>query len=203
MRAEAAEARLRALAGPSLEDTKPKLEIMSSDTEDENERSDDGIDEIPDPHLSVDDRKREMDEMDEEEKNGLRGGWEDYITPPSVYRPVTSTDSSNSLESKPLAKRPPAPQSSGPSKIRKLQHQDRPPSTVGSIKGEHSSFPVESSLSAVEQESSPIVSPAALQVRRELGKGNKDVFPREDGQPGWRCRLCTFINLMDHGRCGT
>ncbi|KIR37171.1 hypothetical protein I352_00483 [Cryptococcus deuterogattii MMRL2647] len=200
LRAEAAEARLRALAGPSREDTKPKLETMSSDSEDENERSDDGIEEIPDPHLSVDDRKREMDEMDEEEKNGLRGGWEDYITPPSVYRPVTSADSSNSSESKPLAKRPPAPQSSGPSKIRKLQHQGPPPSTVESTKGEHSSVPGESSLSAVEQRSSPIVSPSTLQVSRELGKG-KDVFPREDGQPGWRCHLCTFINLMDHGRC--
>lgn len=175
---------------------------MSSDSEDENERGDDGIEEIPDPHLSVDDRKREMDEMDEEEKNGLRGGWEDYITSPSVYRPVTSTDSSNSSESKPLAKRPPAPQSSGPSKIRKLQHQGAPPSTVGSIKGGHSSVPGELSLSAVEQGSSPIVSPATPQVSRELGEG-KDVFPREDGQPGWRCHLCTFINLMDHGRCGT
>ncbi|UOH80290.1 hypothetical protein LQV05_002941 [Cryptococcus neoformans] len=199
LRAEAAEARLRALAGPSR-DTKPKLETMSSDSEDEDENSDGEIEEIPDPHLSVEDRKKEMDEMDEEEKDGLRGGWEDYITPPSVHRPITSIYSSDSSETKPSAKRLP-PESSGPSKIRKLQHQAPLPSTTKSIKEERSSDPGEPP-SVLGRRSSPIISPAIPQVNKELGKG-KDVFPREDGQPGWRCRLCTFINLMDHGRCGT
>ncbi|OWZ27687.1 hypothetical protein C347_06114 [Cryptococcus neoformans AD2-60a] len=197
LRAEAAEARLRALAGPSR-DTKPKLETMSSDSEDEDENSDGEIEEIPDPHLSVEDRKKEMDEMDEEEKDGLRGGWEDYITPPSVHRPITSIYSSDSSETKPSAKRLP-PESSGPSKIRKLQHQAPLPSTNKSIKEERPSDPGEPP-SVLGRRSSPIISPAIPQVNKELGKG-KDVFPREDGQPGWRCRLCTFINLMDHGRC--
>ncbi|OWZ61386.1 hypothetical protein AYX15_06394 [Cryptococcus neoformans] len=197
LRAEAAEARLRALAGPSR-DTKPKLETMSSDSEDEDENSDGEIEEIPDPHLSVEDRKKEMDEMDEEEKDGLRGGWEDYITPPSVHRPITSIYSSDSSETKPSAKRLP-PESSGPSKIRKLQHQAPLPSTTKSIKEGRSSDPGEPP-SVLGRRSSPIIPPAIPQVNKELGKG-KDVFPREDGQPGWRCRLCTFINLMDHGRC--
>lgn len=196
LRAEAAEARLRALAGPSR-DTKHKLEPMSSNSEDEDESSDDGIEEIPDPHLSVEDRKKEMDEMDEEEKDGLRGGWEDYITPPNVYRPITSTNSSDSSETKPSVKRPP-PESSGPSKIRKLQHQAPLPFTTKSIKKERSSFPGESTSALGGRPS--IISPATPQMSKELGRG-EDAFPREDGQPGWRCRLCTFINLMDHGRC--
>ncbi|WVO13014.1 hypothetical protein L204_100623 [Cryptococcus depauperatus] len=81
LRAEAAEARLRAFASSS-NDLKVEQNEPSADTDGENSSSDNHIEEIPDPQLSVEERKRQLDTMDDSERDGLRGGWEEFVKLP-------------------------------------------------------------------------------------------------------------------------
>ncbi|EIW72788.1 hypothetical protein TREMEDRAFT_58958 [Tremella mesenterica DSM 1558] len=80
IRAVAAEKRLKSLSGAPV-----KLEIMPDDDEDDylhhlKNEFDSDADDVPDPHVDAEDRKREMEhDMTDAEREGLRGGWEQFI----------------------------------------------------------------------------------------------------------------------------
>ena len=88
LRAAAAERRLAALANPKLE----TLETASNDDEDEKGFNFDTDDDVPDPHINPTERKRQMEEdMTDDERNGLRGGWEAFVTKQDVSGSNPST----------------------------------------------------------------------------------------------------------------
>lgn len=67
MRAAAAQARL---LGPTVK------EEMNEEDEIKDEME---YDDVQDPHLDVSAREQEMKEMDDDERSGLRGGWEGFV----------------------------------------------------------------------------------------------------------------------------
>ncbi|WVQ70897.1 hypothetical protein IAR50_000422 [Cryptococcus sp. DSM 104548] len=198
LRAEAAEARLRALAGPSKE-IRVKVEDLQSMDDSDDEAGDEEIEVVEDPHLSIEERKREMeDEMDEQEMNDLRGGWEDFIIgekKPEIPEPDRKRQRSVSP---------------GLSKQRKIatpsKHQPLPRFSADLVREERLRvLGLASSSSQAGRERTLGSTPASKTPASSLEKNGpvprKDVRLREDGTEGWSCSLCTFINLMDHGRC--
>ncbi|ODO07212.1 hypothetical protein L198_00791 [Cryptococcus wingfieldii CBS 7118] len=189
LRAEAAEARLRALAGPS-KDIKPKSEELQR-MDDSDESGADEIQVVEDPHLSIEERKRDMEEdMDEEEMNNLRGGWEDFITGderPKV--PEVDKKRQRSISPGPLKQR----------KITTAKHQPLPRFSADLVREERlRALGLSSSSSGAGRERTLGSTPAS---ETPSPAPRKDVQVREDGTEGWSCAVCTFINLMDHGRC--
>ncbi|KAL7424765.1 hypothetical protein Q5752_000449 [Cryptotrichosporon argae] len=79
LRAAAAEARLTAFASSKLEAMDPD-ESHEHDDDDGDEQFEVKEEDVEDPHISAEDRRREMEEeMEDDEMDGLRGGWEAYV----------------------------------------------------------------------------------------------------------------------------
>jgi hypothetical protein len=220
MRAAAAEARLRNLsssqAGPS---SSIKLEALPGSPEDRKPNDPDELEEedeygpdevvkeeedVDDPHASAEERKREMeDEMDEEEMETLRGGWEDFV----------QTDSKVKVRKRERTVSP------------KHEIRDKKRQVIGS-QGRAMTTGFEKDM--VEKEKARGMGMAGSTLggtARTLGgrsttktsefpqkrstadstNGSGDFSTRQDVQQrssGWTCALCTYINLADHGRCG-
>ncbi|WVQ62109.1 uncharacterized protein L199_000247 [Kwoniella botswanensis] len=208
MRAAAAEARLRALAGPSTSNVAKPLTTMSDD-EGEEEKEDvklvfDEEDEVEDPHIGIEERKKEMeDEMDESEREGLRGGWEEYINPPQTMstgessrrvkreRSPTSTVDTEATSSK----QPKSTPGFGAAAVRQnrlkaLGLAPTPISSKGKVKGRTLGSTTNDTISLGSKNNrKPDVS-----ISDQLSSNN-------DRPGGWECKICTFINMADHGRC--
>lgn len=112
MRAIAAEARLKALSSPGPSSLATKLEMKSETSvspsikdevePDEEEEEEEYISEeendVDDPLLSAETRKDEIEDQEEGEKEGLRGGWEEYIqctenNPDTTVRQISQSGS--------------------------------------------------------------------------------------------------------------
>lgn len=207
LRAAAAERRLASLT-PKAENTEPESD---SDHQDDS-GSDDTEHQVDDPHLDADARRKEMeDEMNEDEMEGLRGGWEDFISERVGAGGTVITPSSAH----------PSPPQSGPSKRRASPEITPPAKKPATAKTIPSMFAPRLGANIVREErlralgmisttsaraGKSLGGPLTANVKAEVNDGvetdNRDIHPRDDGRPGWKCRQCTFINLMDHGRCG-
>jgi len=198
IRAAAAERRLAGLAAVKDE---PKSE--ESEVEEDYESEEDG--DVLDPHLHPNERKREMEEeMDEEEKEGLRGGWEDFIDggrglvqpsrPDSGAGPSKRERSPASEEvSAPRQKvKPPSRLNFGAGPVRDERMRGLGLKTTGLLRHEKRIAELVRQDTGHENEENDV----------ESGRGERDIQTHDDGRPGWRCRLCTFVNLADHGVCG-
>jgi hypothetical protein len=222
LRAAAAEKRLLALAGPGPSTTTigspPDLKDEDLDEDELKELDDEGVEEdVEDPHIGVEERKREMeDEMDEEERDDLRGGWEEFVEKPktsggSRKRP---TDASSPDRKPKISKPSPSPVPDGKT-WGSLSSAKGPPKTdaarpgpkfdVGLLREERMrALGLATTTSTTSQRVLGGASSGQKGSQRSDGiaEGARDVRPRDNGLPGWECGRCTFINLMDHGRCG-
>jgi hypothetical protein len=57
-------------------------------------------------------------------------------------------------------------------------------------------------LSADEIKQDPGLEGSTLIEDKAPGGEKMEDLLREDGTVGWSCIVCTYVNLMDHGRCG-
>ncbi|KAK8865992.1 hypothetical protein IAR55_001143 [Kwoniella newhampshirensis] len=217
IRAAAAEARLRAIAGPSSAAT-PDLKPMVSDEEDGRE-SEEEDEKVLDPKMDAEERRREMeDEMDQEEREGLRGGWEGFVGIGAVKvengiqtsRSVTSEEPNRKRAASPMT----IESSEGTGKQRKLEAVSTPNFGTDMIREERLKA-LGSTPSSMASAGRPLgkgrsarplddaQGEVKLEFTREPPLRAQDTrfHPRDDGRPGWRCKVCTFINLTDHGRC--
>jgi hypothetical protein len=180
MRAAAAERRLANLAGPS------NLVKMDPDSDDEVDISESGEEQpdVKDPHIATDQRKRDMEaEMDEQERQGLRGGWEDYVkTEPDLIRPPKRQLDEEESRSEPPTKKPP---------------NTRPTFGKDTIKQEtlRGTGLAQTTLS----KTSRLLGGRSTRDELDVTEGLKTAAT-DDSR--WECKLCTFVNIADHGRCG-
>lgn len=216
MRAAAAERRLAALAGPS-QDIKPlvkaeegDLEAFSDDEEGTSAGEGQGDEDVLDPHMGTEERKREMeDEMSEDEINGLRGGWEAFISEDAGL--IAGHDPGPSaVTAHDRVKRERSPDSPGVRLAKKAQttaststssKQLRRSEAVKQERLESSQFP-SSTASRTEGGSRNPSRPSIGTPTSPAEVVSEDQI--EPDRPGadWTCRLCTYINLANHGRCG-
>ena len=179
LRAAAAERRLANLAGPS---TLVKMD-PDSDEDVKEDLSEEDQPDVKDPHIGSDERRRDMEaEMNEDERRDLRGGWEDFVK-------VEPGEGGPSRPPKRLLEDDVQP--ARPSK-------DRSKPTFGSDMVEKERL---KSLGMVQTTLSKTSN--TVGSRREEGNGAEaaEVKPLLD-KSQWECKLCTYINIADHGRCG-
>jgi hypothetical protein len=181
LRAAAAEKRLANLAGPST--------LVKMDPESDNEDSKESLDEddradVKDPHTGSDERRRDMEaEMNEDERQDLRGGWEDFVKS-DPDEPGPSHPRKRQLEED--------TQPTRPSKDKRRQ-------TFGSDMVERERL---KGLGMVQTTLSKTAT--AVGSRRDQSRQVEieEVKPSlNDSQ--WECKLCTYVNIADHSRCGT
>lgn len=175
MRAAAAEARLANLAGPS------NLVKMDPDSHDDGASGDEQP-EVKDPHIATDQRRRDMEtEMNEQERQDLRGGWEDFVkTEPDLARPPKRELDDSSASTMPSAKKPPNTRPAfGQDMVKQEQLRG-----LGMIQ------------STLSRTAKPIGGRASFQGVSDDSKP----APRDNSR--WECKLCTFSNIADHGCCG-
>lgn len=138
---------------------------------------------VKDPHIDSDERRRDMEaEMNEDERRDLRGGWEDFVK-------VEPGEAGSSR--RPKRRLEEDPQQSRPSK-------DRSKPTFGSDMVERERLKGLGMVQTTLSKNSKTVG-----SRREDGNGAEveEVKPLLD-KSRWECKLCTYVNIADHGRCG-
>jgi hypothetical protein len=180
LRAAAAEKRLANLAGPST------LVKMDPDS-DEDVKGDFGEEDqadVKDPHIDTNERRRNMEaEMNEDERRDLRGGWEDFVKvepgEPGPSRPPKRRIEEDAQQSR-LSK-------------------DKSKPTFGSDMVERERLKGLGMVQTTLSKNSKTVG-----SRREDSNGAEaeEVKPRFD-KSQWECQLCTYVNITDHGCCGT
>ncbi|WWC58662.1 uncharacterized protein I303_101206 [Kwoniella dejecticola CBS 10117] len=229
MRAAAAEARLKVLAGPSA-DTKPLVKISDEEIDMSGEEEEEDVkpvfaeeNEVEDPHIGAEERKREMeDEMDDEERDRLRGGWEEFIAADELdglevshSSQVTKGDLSRGVKreiSPPAISEPPMKQAKVPKASNSnfgadMIRQERlkalglasssHSSSKGRTLGRPSPSATQSKLPFGRQKDEGGDAEASIQF--ELPTSPSSV--RSQAQLDWACRLCTFVNSADQARC--
>jgi len=154
--------------------------------EDVKEDVDEDQPDVKDPHIGSDQRRRDMEaEMNEDERQDLRGGWEDFV----------KSEPSESGPSRP-PKRPFEPDASPrPAKAAK----DKSTSNFGSGMVERERL---KGLGMVQTTLSNTANTVGSRSTAVTAIGETEVKPwvLEDSQ--WECKLCTYVNIADHGRCG-
>ena len=171
------------------------------------------------------------DEMSEDEREGLRGGWEDFIvaekgegpsnqksiaeifhpkledapTPPhwsptqgspadattnlGKRRLVTGDEESASPKQRKITK-----SAFGQSLLRQEKLRDLGLATTSTRRDGKAVGPrISSSMEDT------IKSGKSAEIKPDLSSNGEDV---QLGRSDWACQKCTFVNLMDHGRCG-
>lgn len=172
LRAAAAERRLALLSGvkdevkdevkeeaetSSVDDSKPDVASHS-----DSDGSDDDIVEIEDPHLSVEDRRKELEEeMTTEERSYLRGGWEQFV----------KSESSSSRSRSRSAGAPAALES----KTRSTPHTSEAPTSVASDSDDDIVF-LGSGPSTSKRKSEPPPPPSAKRATRQCSKTDTPKF---------------------------
>ncbi|WVR05950.1 hypothetical protein IAU60_002977 [Kwoniella sp. DSM 27419] len=219
MRAAAAEARLRGMStpgsGPSTPtDVKPLTSMSDEDynTSDEEDVKPvfDAADEVEDPHIRAEERKKEMeDEMDDEEREGLRGGWKEYVSNRSGLESTrhgtgTTGNAGQEAQSTAKLKRERSPQRADPPRkaIRTDRDSPQPAPSFGAdmIRQERlrALGLAAGSTRAIRWQ------PGGSHINQDEGEG--EVKPSAEVMRGsvtseWACKVCTFLNHADHGRC--
>lgn len=179
LRAAAAEKRLANLAGPS---TLVKID-PDSDEDKKGEFGEEDQPDVKDPHIGYDERRRNMEaEMNEDEKRDLRGGWEDFVKI-EPGEPGPSRPSKRRLEDDEQPAR---------------QGKDKMKSTFGSDMIERERL---KGLGMVQTTLSKTSSTVGSHRELDSGVHAEKVTPPLDNSQ-WECKLCTFVNIADHGRCG-
>lgn len=182
MRAEAAERRLAALRREVESVTSDDDRKRTPDSEDDEAKSE--PEDVPDPRIDPQDRKRQMElEMSETEKTDLRGGWEEIF--PSM-RVRTAQGPRKRGASRDVG------DNDGP--LTKRAKSYRSAFGDGLIKDER-----KRALGLSQPNAS----------RHEQTLGSSRLLAKKERQPSidqeaecWSCRICTFANVSDHGRCG-
>lgn len=179
LRAAAAEKRLADLAGPS---TLVKMD-PDSDEDIKGDFDEEDQPDVKDPHINSDERRRDMEaEMNEDERQDLRGGWEEFVKV-EAGEPGPSRPTKRRLEEDVQQSRP---------------GKDKSKPTFGSDMIERERLKglgmVQTTLSTTSK---------TVGSRREAGDGAEaeEVKPFLD-KSQWECKLCTYVNIADHGRCG-
>ncbi|WRT64221.1 uncharacterized protein IL334_001150 [Kwoniella shivajii] len=217
MRAAAAEARLRVLSDPSTRNSKPLIKEQDEDDTSSNDGEEDAKpvfdeeDEVFDPHIDAEERKREMEEdMDDEEREGLRGGWQEFVT--TCGEPEAGASKSANVNNVKAAKRERSPSIDNTVTTLKQAKLGRPSTSLGvdlvrqerlralglaSTSGSSRSRTMGFTQNLIDTSSQ------LEQIDTKIEKDHKseDVSTRLRGWQGWECKLCTFINLADQGRC--
>ena len=185
MRAAAIEARLSGLAPPpvtqlvSVKDEPADSPVPSSMGDDDLEVpikfEPDGVD---DPHTSAEERRREMEEeMDIDERRGLRGGWEEFFQSAGGKRPSHTVDGGSGK-----AARTGANPTFGAATVRQetLRAYGMASTTLRGTSRK---------LGGTGREQKPKEVPVVVDEKPAL---------RE-----WACSLCTYRNIANNRRCGT
>jgi hypothetical protein len=157
---------------------------MDPYSDEEVERGSDEEDQpdVKDPHIDSEERRRDMEaEMNEDERRDLRGGWEDFV----------KVEPGEAGPSRPPKRR--QEDDTQPSRSK-----DKPRSTFGNDMVERERLRglgmVQTTLSTTSK---------TVGSRREAVNGVEveEVKPLLD-KSQWECKLCTYVNIADHGRCG-
>jgi len=144
---------------------------------------------VKDPHIGFDQRRRDMEtEMNEDERRDLRGGWEDFVKrepdEPGPSRPIKrSLDEDTS--------------STGPNK-RKQTTSEEPKPNFGS-----DMIDKERLKGLGMQQTTLTKTSNTIGYRQEISADKvEDAKPTVLEASQWECKLCTYVNITDHGRCG-
>ena len=181
MRAAAAERRLAALSGPKLEPLDDKDLVKGENGSDGPvgglSDDDDDVD-VEDPHYTPAVRRKQMeDEMSEDERRGLRGGWEDLFP---------------SLASSSVA--PPVKRERSPTRVKAEEPQ--PKRRGASIVHEEWKRGVGLSHSSAGRDGKVLGS----RLQPVMVKDDDDESPSTTAE--WDCKLCTYANGRDRRSCG-
>jgi hypothetical protein len=156
---------------------------MDPDSEDDGNPDDqDDQPDVKDPHIGFDQRRRDMEtEMNEDERRDLRGGWEDFV----------KTE-------------PGEPGASGSTK----RHGEQSTTSTHPIKRSKPSFGSDM-IDKERLKSLGMLQTTLSKTSNTVGTRQEGRVPEEEeGQPSplsesqWDCKLCTYVNIADHGRCG-
>ena len=153
---------------------------------DENESDNDELD-VPDPHMDVEERKREMEgEMNQAERRDLRSGFEEYVeieTGPSGAGVKRELDLDRSTSDRP----PP-----------KKKILEKTGFGADMVKQEHLR-----SLGMAQTTLSTSDNRLGRQPHPRTGSGSDlDNEVKPEVSKDWTCQVCTFVNVADQGRCG-
>jgi hypothetical protein len=222
LRAAAAEKRLQALPGPSRLLEQHRLSTDSEEDEldvDSGEKR--GEQDVEDPHLEAEERRRKMEEeMDEEEMEDLRGGWKEFVGDGEGSRGekkrsstwATATESVPGTSKRHLS---PDPDVDARHQALSAKKASRVSETIKPAPAFDTELIRQEGMRALG-----LADTTSRKTERVVGGGSRLSFKRniernnsigaqnrqtrviqEDG-PGWTCQRCTYVNLMDHGRCG-
>lgn len=172
-----------------------------SDDDDDNLGAGDDQPDVKDPHIGFDQRKRDMEtEMNEDERRDLRGGWEDFVKTepgePGPSRPIKRSldegTSSTGSNKRPLEK---ATSSSRPNKTTTLE---KPKPNFGSDMVD------KERLKGLGMQQTTLTKTSnTIGYRQEISADKiEDAKPTVLDGSQWECKLCTYVNITDHGRCG-
>ena len=168
---------------------------------------------MPDPYLNPNDRKTEMEEeMDEDEMEGLRGGWEDFVGEYEAggSSTILSVDSAKDFAGPSKRKWTSDQEDVEPSKLK------RPSATLKFDRdlvrqekmrglGVRATSSKRNDKMIGSRSLSPIHSHQDIEEVKDVGLGGKTTRAgqrtKDDGR-SWTCTLCTFINALDCDRCG-
>jgi len=138
---------------------------------------------VKDPHIDSDERRRDMEaEMNEDERRDLRGGWEDFV----------KVETSEAGPARP----PKRPLEDDVQPIRPSRHRSKP--TFGSDMVERERL---KALGMVQTTLSKTSNTVGARREESNGAEAEEVKPLLT-KSQWECKLCTYVNIADHGRCG-
>jgi hypothetical protein len=129
-----------------------------------------------------DQRRRDMEtEMNEDERRDLRGGWEDFV----------KTE-------------PGEPGSSGSTK----RHVEESTTTTHPVKKPKPSFGSDmidkERLKGLGMSQTTLSKTSNTVGSQKEGRADEEeeAKPSAISESQWECKLCTYVNIADHGRCG-
>ena len=157
---------------------KPLIKEEKTGTDPDHDNDSDSDVDVQDPHLDSTARKREIeDQMSEDERKALRGGWEEFFPGLGVKR--SASPISGSTTKRQATKNKPA---FGADMVKEETKK-----ALGLTYTSH-------------RQSAQTTGPWASSASHTTGN---NAAIAADGSLGWACKICTFANLSDHGRCGT
>ncbi|KAK4689717.1 DNA-dependent metalloprotease WSS1, partial [Tremellales sp. Uapishka_1] len=217
LRAEAIERRLGAVAQP-LREEKPDISDHGdySGEDDEgvpNDNKDQDEEGWIDPCLHPEERKKAMEEeMSEDEMEGLRGGWQNFIDTKKGKSAQPDNEfgrigyEHEELRATPVKRERPTRDSAEAK--RDLKREPSPSTSDTSPKSKRAAILPRFGKALVAEEqkrglglSSTSTAKSGKTLGSAIQPAEKDPALMDDGRPGWKCRRCTLVNLMDHGRC--
>lgn len=164
---------------------------------------DDGDDQpdVKDPHIGFDQRRRDMEmEMDEDERRDLRGGWEDFVKSepgePGPSRPIKRSLDEDTSPTGPNKRSLEKDTSS--SRLNKTTTLEKPKPNFGS------DMIAKERLKGLGMQQTTLTKTSnTVGYRQEISADKvADAKPTVLSASQWECKLCTYVNIADHGRCG-